>query len=117
MDQITTTVIQEIVSGQGVPLSEVAELCPSPRSQSGHRHTTTLLRWVRNGVKLSDGTVTRLEAARVGTRWLTSRAAIVRFITALTPTEKPTPTPITLHAAVDQNRVRAATAKLMQHRV
>lgn len=112
MTEVTAAVIHEIVNGQGVPLSEVAELRPSPRSRNGRSHTTTPLRWVRCGVKRPDGTVVRLEAARVGTRWLTSRAAIVRFINALTPTGRPSPTSPTLSAAVDPRRVKAAAAKL-----
>ena len=105
-------VIQEIANGDGVPLSEVAGLNPTTRSKSGHSHTTTPLRWVRNGVKRPDGTVVRLEAARVGTRWLTSRPAIIRFITALNQSEQPTPTP-TLSTQVNKKRA-ASAAKLLE---
>jgi hypothetical protein len=39
-------------------------------------------RWVRDGIRLSDGRVVRLEAIRVCGRWLTSDEALTRFVTA-----------------------------------
>jgi hypothetical protein len=54
-------------------------------------HLSTVLRWCTVGVKSPDGTVVRLEAVRVGKRWVTSAEALNRFIDRITPTyAKPT---------------------------
>jgi hypothetical protein len=44
-----------------------------------------VLRWILNGANGPDGQIVRLEAVRLGGRWLTSREAIQRFAEALTP--------------------------------
>jgi hypothetical protein len=68
----------------------------------GHRgaerlHPATLTRWILRGVKALDGRRVKLEALRVGSRWLTSEPALQRFADALsappassTPTRSPT---------------------------
>jgi hypothetical protein len=50
----------------------------------GHRggeqlHHSTLFRWVTSGVKATTGEMVRLEAIRLGRRWVTSLEAIGRF--------------------------------------
>jgi hypothetical protein len=44
-----------------------------------------VLRWVLHGVPGPDGRRVRLEAVRLGGRWVTSREAIQRFAERLTP--------------------------------
>jgi Protein of unknown function (DUF1580) len=57
-----------------------------PPARNGKKtHISTLLRWATKGAKAPDGTIVRLEALRVGSRWVTSREAIQRFMEALTP--------------------------------
>jgi hypothetical protein len=57
-----------------------------PAARSGRPvHTSTLTRWILNGVRLSDGTCVRLEAIRIGCRWVSSLEAVSRFIGAQTP--------------------------------
>ena len=56
----------------------------------GHRgadrlHPATLTRWILIGVKGPAGGRVKLEAVRMGSRWLTSEAAVARFSAALTP--------------------------------
>jgi hypothetical protein len=46
---------------------------------------TTLWRWIIKGIRTGDGQVIRLEAVRLGARWVTSREAIIRFSAKLTP--------------------------------
>jgi hypothetical protein len=46
---------------------------------------STIWRWIVDGVLLPDGTRIRLEAARLGGRWLTSEQALARFIERQTP--------------------------------
>jgi hypothetical protein len=56
---------------------------PAPRGK--RTHISTILRWIMHGAKAPDGTRVRLEAVRLGGRWLTSREALQRFVQALTP--------------------------------
>jgi hypothetical protein len=44
-----------------------------------------VLRWVLTGCRAPDGSLVRLEAVRLGGRWVTSREAIQRFADRLTP--------------------------------
>ena len=60
----------------------------------GHRGSkfvgpSTPFRWSTKGVKTASGEVIKLEAVRVGTRWLTSRSAVARFVAALTAAATP----------------------------
>lgn len=55
----------------------------------GHRantrlHLSTLIRWCTRGVKLTDGSMIRLRAERIGTRWLTNDVWFEEFVSALT---------------------------------
>jgi hypothetical protein len=44
-----------------------------------------ILRWVLDGVRLKSGQKVRLEAVRLGGRWITSMEALQRFAIAQTP--------------------------------
>ncbi len=44
---------------------------------------STLVRWVTKGVRGPGGSRVRLEAVRLGGRWITSAEAIARFVSAL----------------------------------
>ena len=46
------------------------------------------------GSPTAGGAVVRLEAVRVGGRWLTSRAAVARFVAALTAAASPAALPV-----------------------
>lgn len=65
-------------------LSQAARLLPPSRHGSPVT-LSCLLRWVLTGIRLPDGAVVRLEAVRLGGRWLTSREALQRFAVAQTP--------------------------------
>jgi len=45
-------------------------------------HPSTVTRYTHEGVKLADGRVVKLETLRLGSRLMTSRAAVVRFLAA-----------------------------------
>jgi hypothetical protein len=67
-----------------IPLSEAARIVKPGRS--GQRtHISTVLRWILNGARGPQQKRIRLEAVRLGGRWLTSREAIQRFAERLTP--------------------------------
>jgi hypothetical protein len=54
---------------------------------------STIWRWVVEGVRLSDGSRLRLEAVRIGGRWVTSVEALSRFASRQTPGFPSTPSP------------------------
>jgi hypothetical protein len=69
---------------QTVSLAQAARLLPP--SRRGRPVTLScVLRWVLSGVKNPAGELVRLEALRIGGRWLTSREALQRFAERLTP--------------------------------
>jgi hypothetical protein len=77
-----------------LPLARAAELVP-PARRGRKTHISTLLRWILSGARRPDGEVVRLEAVRLGGRWVTSREAMERFAERLTPRldSEPTPAP------------------------
>jgi hypothetical protein len=66
-----------------IGLSPAARLFPGHRDNA-HLNASTVYRWVVKGTRTPDGGIVRLEAARVGSRWLTSAEAVARFVTATT---------------------------------
>ena len=66
-------------------LTQAARLLPAGR---GGRPMTLsgILRWILKGARSPGGQVVRLDAVRLGGRWVTSKQAIQRFAEALTPT-------------------------------
>jgi hypothetical protein len=67
-----------------VPLAAAAKWVP-PGRNAKRTHLSTLLRWILDGATAPDGSRVRLEAVRLGGRWMTTREALSRFATALTP--------------------------------
>lgn len=73
---------------------ELLSLTQAASRFPGHRgaqrlHPATLTRWILRGVRGTDGTVVKLEATRLGGRWLTSEPALRRFAAALTAAGTP----------------------------
>jgi hypothetical protein len=62
-------------------------------------------------MRLPDGSTLRLEAARLGGRWLTSRAAVWRFLAAQTP-DLSAGEPPTTRAAKTRSAEQATAATL-----
>jgi hypothetical protein len=57
-----------------------------PRGRRGRPvHLSTPLRWILQGAKGPNGEVVRLEAVRLGGRWITTIEALNRFTRRLTP--------------------------------
>jgi hypothetical protein len=74
-----------------IPLAEATKLIP-PGRQGKRTHLSTLLRWILSGARNPAGDRVRLQAVRIGGRWMTSRESLQRFAEALTPlTDQPTP--------------------------
>jgi hypothetical protein len=73
-----------------ISLNEAARQLPPGRR--GRPVTfSCVLRWILDGVRLPSGEVVRLEAIRLGGRWLTSREALQRFAERQTPRLDSTP--------------------------
>jgi hypothetical protein len=82
---------------RGVLGETVLNLAQAAARLPGHRdnarlHPVTIQRWILAGIRAPGGRLVRLEAVRVGSRWLTSAEAIDRFAAALTSSaEAPEP--------------------------
>jgi hypothetical protein len=74
----------DVTSESTISLVQAARLLPPGR---GERPVTLscLLRWVLQGARGPDSSRIRLEALRLGGRWVTSREALQRFAERLTP--------------------------------
>jgi hypothetical protein len=94
-DSLPLDVRAEIIRDGGLGLPQIARRFP-PYRQGRPVNPSTVWRWITEGVRLPDGTRVRLEAARVGGRWLTSAPALARFMAAQTPRlGEPAPAPRT----------------------
>jgi len=74
-----------------IRLTDAARLA-GPGRGNRPRHLSTILRWILDGVKTPSGFI-KLEAVRIGSKWMTSAQAVQRFVEALTPTTNEGPAP------------------------
>jgi hypothetical protein len=81
----------DLATEVSISLAAAARLVPA---RDGKRtHFSTIVRWVLTGARGPQGQRVRLEALRIGSRWVTSREAIQRFAEALTPKLDAEPVP------------------------
>jgi len=83
----TPEVIAEIAAGDGISCAQAAKRIPSYRA-GRPCNPSTIFRWAACGIKLPDGRKIHLEAARLNGRWITTQAAIERFLSAQAPTAR-----------------------------
>jgi hypothetical protein len=111
---VVATVLSEIQAGDGLSLSAAGRQFPAHRGD-GTVDPSTIFRWVTKGMKAPSGQVVKLEAVRVGSRWLTSRGAVARFVAALTPADEapsgPMPRSATTRIKAAQDAGRALEKK------
>jgi len=95
-----------------ITLSQAASKYPGNRG-AGRLHPATLTRWILAGIKALDGRIVRLEAERLGCRWLTTSDALRRFAAALTnlPPAEETPAP---RSTVARSKASAAAARELE---
>ena len=93
---VVPRVLHEIEAGGGLSLPAAGRTFPAHRGE-GTVNPSTVFRWVTKGARTGDGQLVKLEAVRTPGRWLTSRAAVARFVAALTAAADPsaTPAPVT----------------------
>jgi hypothetical protein len=94
-----------------ISLSQAAEKFPGHRGAK-RLHPATLTRWILKGVRGTDGRIVKLEASRVGGRWLTSEPALRRFSAALTAAGTATDTPPVRIPTARQSASERAAAEL-----
>lgn len=81
----------DLTAEKPIPLAEACKLVP-PGRQGKRTHLSTLLRWIFAGARNPAGERVKLQAIRLGGRWMTSRESLQRFAEALTPrTDQPAP--------------------------
>jgi hypothetical protein len=71
----------DLATEQLIPLADVR----LPGRAGKKIHFSTVWRWVTTGVRGPGGNRVRLQALRIGAKWVTSRRAIQAFAEALTP--------------------------------
>src|SRR5262245_44373289 len=74
----------DLLTETSLSLTEAARLLPRGR-RNRKPHFSTLLRWILSGAKSATGELVRLEALRLGGRWVTTHEALQRFAARLTP--------------------------------
>jgi hypothetical protein len=74
----------DITAETPISLAAAARLVP-PARRGKRTHLSTLLRWILTGATAPDGSRVRLDAVRLGGRWMTTLGALQRFAAALTP--------------------------------
>jgi len=74
----------DLTNEELLSLPETARRLPPGRSGKTV-HLSTIMRWILRGVRGLGGKPVRLEAIRLGGRWLTSVEALQRFVAAQTP--------------------------------
>jgi hypothetical protein len=81
-----------ILNENTLSLSQAAKRLPAGRN-GAPVSLACVLRWVLDGARAPDGQKVRLEAVRIGGRWITSIEALARFAEALTPRTADGPAP------------------------
>jgi len=74
----------DLTREQALRLDEIAKLVPPSRG-AGHTHVSTVYRWIVRGATTPSGRRVRLDATRIGGKWVSSREALLRFQAQLTP--------------------------------
>lgn len=71
---------ENLITENLLSISQAARLIPAYRGTARTAHPSCVFRWMRDGVRLPNGTILRLEGFRLAGRWLTSREALARFV-------------------------------------
>ena len=105
--------VSQILNENPEGLAALAKRLPSSR-RNGSLTPQALWRWATRGIRLPDGRVVRLETCRVAGRFLSSAAAVERFVTAQNQPLDPTPLPSPARSATKRQRADASAAELLE---
>lgn len=97
----------DVLSESVLTLAEATRSLPTIGGQP--LHPSTIFRWVTKGVRVAGAQRLKLEAARLGSRIVTSREALARFTaslqtSAVTPEESSPPPPRERHRPRSRSR-------------
>jgi hypothetical protein len=84
LPEVAPVVLSEILAGDSMGASGVIRALRDRHGEVPIASPSTIWRWMVDGIRASHGRVVKLEAVRMGRKWLTSKAALARFATALT---------------------------------
>lgn len=76
----------DILEEEMLSLAELIELLPRGR-RGRPLQLSTVMKWITDGTPSLSGEVVKLEAIRIGKRWISSREALKRFVARLTTPE------------------------------
>lgn len=90
----TSEMVGRLLGESKITLTEAGALVGTDGDPT---HVSTMNRYVQRGARAGSGERVRLEAFRIGARWVTTREAVARFVAALTskPDAAPAPQPPT----------------------
>lgn len=108
------SLLEEIVGGDALSLAQAARLVPATRGESGSASPSCVWRWVTKGATTRAGVTVKLEAALIGSRWITSRAALMRFLEALNPVSAPVPVLPPSRTEAQRRKAAAAASKKLE---
>lgn len=107
---MSDNLLEEILAGDSLSLSAAARLFGSGRSDRPLT-PSAVWRWANKGAKSPSGVILKLEVARCGNSYRTSRAAIKRFLSALNPTPSQ---PVPPAPAPAKKQKRSAKARAVE---
>jgi hypothetical protein len=90
-----------------ITLAQAAKILP-PGRNGRPVHIATILRWITDGTMSPTGERVRLQAVRMGSRWLTTREWLDDYARRLTPTFDATEPPVRTSTARTREAARAA---------
>lgn len=99
----------DVFSESMLTITQACRILPTGRN-GARPQFTTLWRWIRDGLKAPDGHLVKLEAIRIGCKWMTSREALARFFQRLTPAEQVAPPSVRSPSARNRDAERAGQA-------
>jgi hypothetical protein len=102
---MTVHICEQILSENVRRIEEVA--------QRHKTHFSTIFRWIFKGLPAPSGERVRLEACRLGAKWVTSDEAVARFSAALTPALDGEPAPTSRSATKRQQASERAARELV----
>jgi hypothetical protein len=109
--------MSEVLNGDSLTIAEAAKLIPAHRGSGGKSHRSRIWRWIKNGYRRPGGALVHLEHVQIGAQLVTSRAALQRFVAAISgqgaadaPEEQPERTPSEKRKAGEAAARRLAAA-------